>query len=84
MRTLTLRAVLSCMLIVLLPASMFAADSTAAMLYINGTAWLNGSSVPKSSAIFSGDLVQTRSDSVASIKAPGNQRIGVVRLLSSV
>jgi hypothetical protein len=59
------------MLIVLLPASMFAADSTAAMLYIIGTAWLNGSSVPKSSAIFSGDLVQTRSDSVASIKAPG-------------
>jgi hypothetical protein len=41
------------------------------MLYTNGPAWLNGSSVPKTSAIFSGDLVQTRSDSVANIKAPG-------------
>jgi hypothetical protein len=41
------------------------------MLYTNGPAWLNGSSVPKTSAIFSGDLVQTRSDSVANLKAPG-------------
>jgi hypothetical protein len=71
MRTLSLRAILSCLLTVVLPGSVFAADSSAAMLYTNGLAWLNGSSVPKTSAIFSGDLVQTRSDSVANIKAPG-------------
>lgn len=71
MRTLSLRAVLSCLLIVILPASLLAADTSAAMLYTNGPAWLNGTSVPKSSAIFSGDLVQTRSDSVANIKTPG-------------
>jgi len=59
------------MLMFVLPASMFAADSTAAMLYTNGTAWINGGTVPKSSAIFLGDLVQTKADSVASIKAPG-------------
>ena len=41
------------------------------MLYTNGAAWINGGTVPKSSAIFSGDLVQTRTDSVASIKATG-------------
>jgi hypothetical protein len=41
------------------------------MLYTKGTAWINGGNVPKSSAIFSGDLGQTKTDSVASIKAPG-------------
>jgi len=71
MRVLTLREILTWLLIMVLPASMFAADSSAAMLYTNGTAWINGGSVPKSSAIFSGDLVQTKTDSVASIKAPG-------------
>jgi len=71
MRNSTLRAILSCLLMSVLPASMFAADASAAMLYTNGTAWINGGTVPKSSAIFSGDLVQTKADSVASIKAPG-------------
>src|SRR6266436_1484612 len=71
MRNSSLRATLSCILMFLLPASMFAADTSAAMLYTNGTAWINGGTVPKSSAIFSGDLVQTKADSVASIKAPG-------------
>ncbi len=71
MRNSSLRAMLSCMLMFVLPASMFAADSTPAMLYTNGTAWINGGTVPKSSAIFLGDLVQTKADSVASIKAPG-------------
>jgi hypothetical protein len=69
MRVLTFREILTWLLIMVLPASMFAADSSAAMLYTNGTAWINGGSVPKSSAIFSGDLVQTKTDSVASIKA---------------
>jgi len=72
MRAFSYRAILSWLLIFLLPASTFAADSSAAMLYTNGTAWINGGSVPKSSAIFSGDLVQTKMDSVASIKSPGN------------
>ena len=71
MGTLSLRAILSCLLTVVLTGSAFAADSTSAMLYTNGPSWLNGSSVSKTSAIFSGALVQTRSDSVANIKAPG-------------
>jgi hypothetical protein len=72
MRNGTVRAILSSVLAFSLPVSMFAADSTAAMLYTNGTAWINGGSVPRTSAIFSGDLVQTKADSVASIKAPGS------------
>ena len=67
-----LKKLVSCILVLLVPASLFAADSAAAMLYTNGTAWLNGTSVPKSSAVFVGDLVQTKADSVANIKAPGS------------
>jgi hypothetical protein len=54
---------------------MFAADSGAAMLYAKGTAWLNGGSVPKTSAIFPGDLVQTKLDSIANINAAGSSVI---------
>jgi hypothetical protein len=67
------RRLVSCVLALLFPVSMFAADSSAAMLYTNGTAWVNGAHVPRSSsAIFSGDMLQTRSDSVANINAPGS------------
>lgn len=65
------RRMVSCLLLLIVPASLFAADSGAAMLYANGAAWVNGSHVPNSSAIFSGDLVQTRSDSAANIHASG-------------
>jgi hypothetical protein len=54
---------------------MFAADSGSAMLYARGTAWLNGGSVPKTSAVFPGDLVQTKPDSVANINAAGSNVI---------
>jgi len=66
------RKMVSCVLMLIVPVSLFAADSAAAMLYANGAAWLNGSHVPNSSAIFAGDLVQTRSDSAANIHAPGS------------
>jgi hypothetical protein len=66
------RKMVSCVLVLIVPASLFAADSGAAMLYANGAAWLNGSHVPNSSAIFAGDLVQTRSDSAANIHAAGS------------
>ena len=72
MRTALLQKVLGCIMVVVVPAVVFAAaDSDAAMLYSNGTARLNGSSLPRSSAIFSGDLVQTPADSVAKINALG-------------
>jgi hypothetical protein len=60
------------MMVVVVPAALFATDaSVAAMVYSNGTARLNGYSLPRSSAIFSGDLVQTAPDSVAKINALG-------------
>lgn len=73
MGSFALRGLVSGVLIVLFPVSLFAADSNAAMLYTNGAAWINGAHVPRSSsAVFSGDLVQTRSDSVANINEPGS------------
>jgi hypothetical protein len=71
----TLRNAFCWILILVVPASMFAADSGSAMLYAKGTAWLNGSSVPKTSAVFPGDLVQTKPDSVANINAAGSNVI---------
>lgn len=64
--------ILSCLMIIVLPAAMFAADQASAMLYSHGTALLNGTNIPRSSAIFSGDLVQTNRDSVANINATGS------------
>lgn len=67
------REMVSCVLLLLFPGSMLAADSNAAMLYINGAALVNDARVPRSSAaIFAGDLLQTRPNSVANINEPGS------------
>jgi len=67
------RGLVSCVLAVLFPVALFAADSTPAMLYTNGAAWINGAHVPHPSlAIFSGDLLQTRYDSLVDIRQPGS------------
>jgi hypothetical protein len=64
--------ILSCVMVVILPAALLAADLPGAMLYSHGTALLNGNTIARSSAIFSGDLVQTNADSVANINATGS------------
>ncbi|HXM12172.1 MAG TPA: hypothetical protein VN946_19630 [Terriglobales bacterium] len=67
------RSAVCCFLAVVFPAQvMLAGETASAMLYTNGAAWLNGSDVPKSAAVFSGDLLQTRADSTASIQANGS------------
>jgi hypothetical protein len=68
----SLRAVISLFLMALFPIQMIAGESASAMLYTNGSAWLNGDNVPKSAALFTGDLLQTRNDSTASIQATGS------------
>ena len=67
--------ILAGMLTVIFPASMFAADTPGAMVYSHGTAMLNGSNIARSSALFLGDVVQTRADSVANITATGSSVI---------
>jgi ferric-dicitrate binding protein FerR (iron transport regulator) len=66
------RNLLCWVMLAVFPMSLFAADSGAAMLYAKGTAWLNGGTVPHSSAVFPGDLVQTKTDSMANINAAGS------------
>ena len=72
MRRSVLKA-LSWMMVLIFPVSLFAADtSPAAMLYSRGGTVLNGTTIPGSSALLSGDLVQTSADSVANINATGS------------
>lgn len=59
-----------------------ASDNGAAMLYVKGTAWLNGSAIPDSSAIFPDDMVQTKPGAAASITVAGsNVAIGSASLV---
>ena len=64
--------ILSWVMVMIFPAVLLAADQPAAMLYSHGTALLNGNSIARSSALFSGDLIQTNTDSVANINATGS------------
>jgi hypothetical protein len=64
--------ILSSMVAVVFTSALFAADQPAAIVYSHGAAMLNGSSIARSSAIFSGDLVQTSRDSAANINASGS------------
>src|SRR5579863_10475740 len=63
-------------LIALTPASLLAADGDpgGAMLYGRGKepVLLNGQPLTRSSAVFPGDLIQTPSESVATLDAPGS------------
>ena len=72
MRRSTYRTVV-CLLVLASPVTLFAGDMTpSAMLYSHGGTMLNGTAVPRSSALFSGDLVQTGTDSVANINVTGS------------
>lgn len=72
-RSVYLLKIVSCLMLVIFPVALFAADaSPAAMLYAHGTTMLNGTSVPRSIALFAGDFVQTNADSVANINATGS------------
>ncbi len=67
------RSAVCCLLAIVFPAQMMLAGETAsAMLYTNGSAWVNGTEAPKSVAMFAGDLLQTRPDSTASIQSNGS------------
>jgi len=53
MRALNLK-ILSCMMVMIFPAALFAAEQPAAMLYSHGAALLNGNSIARSAAIRAG------------------------------
>ncbi len=66
-----MRLLCSVMLLVL-PASMMLADSQAAMAMVSGMAALNGAAMSGSTAIFSGDLLETGTNSALTINAKGS------------
>ena len=71
-----LRTLMSCIVVLMAAAgASFAANTGAAMVYARGTAWVNGAAVPKAIAIFPGDLVQTKDDSIANINSSGTSVI---------
>lgn len=70
-----LRRMIGLGILCLTPMSLRAADTGAAMVYGKGVVWLNGNPMPDSSAILSGDVVQTKTDSVATINAAGSNVI---------
>jgi hypothetical protein len=76
-RTRLLQKILSGMMVVVVPSALFAGDSSRAMLYSGGATRLNGTPPPPSTVIFSGDLVQTATGSVAKINALGSSLIVV-------
>jgi hypothetical protein len=80
-----LRDAVCWMMIAITPAALVAADadSGAAMLYGRGkgTVWLNGRALPRSSAVFPGDLIQTQPGSIATLDASGS---GVIVLQDSL
>lgn len=66
------RSVVSIVLTLLIPAQLLGQDSASAMVYANGSASVNGTEIPKSGAVFSGDKVETKLDSSANINTNGS------------
>ncbi len=65
-----LRNYLSCLMIVVLPFSLLAAEP-GAMVYVSGSTSVNGTLVPHSSAVLPGDVVRTTSASQANLTTAG-------------
>jgi hypothetical protein len=59
-------------MVVLCPLSLMAADTGAAVVHCKGGVWVNGAEVADSTAIFPGDLLETKPGSVANLDAEGS------------
>jgi hypothetical protein len=65
------RRVLTWILVACLPASLQAADAKSAILHSQGGVWVNGMEAAESSAVFPGDLVETRPGFSATLSIDG-------------
>ena len=68
----TLSRLVCCALILGLPASLPAVDSGSAILHTQGSVWVNGSEAPDATAIFPGDLLETKPGFAATLNADGS------------
>ena len=67
-----LRNLLCWLMIALVPMSLMGSETSAALLEVQGTAWLNGAAPARTQAVFPGDWLQTQEHSVASLHASGS------------
>ena len=63
---------LSLCLVFVLPASVMFAETHAAMVFATGIASLNGAALPRSTAVFAGDVLETSKNSIVVINANGS------------
>jgi hypothetical protein len=59
-------------LILLTPGWLMAQEGGSALLYGTGSVYLNGSQLTNSSAVTSGDVIQTKENGAANLSAPGS------------
>ena len=67
-----LRIFVSWAMILLFPLSLLAADTGSAIVRGSGGVWVNGSEVADSSAVFPGDLLETKPGFIANLDAEGS------------
>jgi hypothetical protein len=62
-------------LLLLMPASLSAQDTAAAVIFPAGTVYLNGAQLNNSSAFMAGDVLQTRDNGAANINVAGSSAV---------
>ena len=72
MLSLASRKIVALLLVVVCPSAVLMAERPSAMLITSGTVRLNGTVLPQSSSIFTGDVVDTAADSVGSLSRSGS------------
>jgi hypothetical protein len=63
--------ILSCVLVLAVPSMLFA-ETNASMMYGAGNVQVNGTAMPKSAAVFTGDKIQTGAGSAATLTSSGS------------
>jgi hypothetical protein len=66
------RNAIAVLLIAVFPSSIVLADRPSAMLTTSGTVRLNGNVSPRSTSVFTGDVIDTASDAVGSLSRSGS------------
>jgi hypothetical protein len=66
------RHIVSWVMVILFPLSLMAADTGSAIVHSSGGVLVNGSEVADSTAVFPGDLLETRAGYVANLDATGS------------
>src|SRR2546425_11389545 len=66
-----LRRLVSWLLVLLTPAALIAADADTAVLYGTGSVYLNGAQLSNSSAVTTGDVIQTKESGAANLNGVG-------------